>query len=234
MTSTTLDLNDACKGIFKDREWPFKIMVGAFINCAAIGLFKVNPIFLPLCFAMWGLTCGYSLRVLRATIKGDLEKLPDWGDPIDLLVSGLSWLSIYLGFSFFILSILAMSLLVAGATSLISMNNPAFLPWAQGTFALVYILFVFFTFFLSILMANFAEEERMLAGFAWFKVLKRIARQPRPLLTAWLCGTTITGIAVIVPAISVIGMVLVPFLGFLSNVLALRLIGCSWKTAEQI
>ena len=119
MSSTTLDLNDALRGIFKDRDWPFKIMLGAFINCACIALVKVNPIFLPLAFVLWGLTAGYSLRVLRGAIKGDLEKLPDWADPVDLLTSGLSWLAIYFGFSFFILSILAISLMVAAGTTML-------------------------------------------------------------------------------------------------------------------
>jgi ABC-type antimicrobial peptide transport system permease subunit len=228
MSSTTLDLNGALKGFFQDREWPFKIMLGGFINCASFGLLRVNPAFLPVSFAMWGLSCGYMLRVMRLAIKGDLEKLPDWSDAIDLLVSGLSWLSISLGFGFFILSILAISLLIAAGTSIISMSNPSFLMWALGTFALIYALVVFFKFFLAVLMANFAEDERMLAGFAWRKVFLRIVKQPLPLLIAWLAGLTLTCAAVVLPSISIVGAVLVPFLSFLAEVIAVRMIGQAW------
>jgi hypothetical protein len=229
MSSTTLDLNGALKGLFKDKEWPFKIMLGGFINCVAFGIFTVNPIFVPLSFAMLGLNYGYLLRVLRLAIKGELEKLPDWTAVVDLLVSGLSWLSISLGFGFFALSILAISMLTAGGTTVIKMSNPSFLFWAEATFIGVYILVVLFKFFLAVLMANFAEDERMLAGFAWRKVLKRIAKQPLPLLVAWLAGLTISFAAVIIPAITRIGAVLVPFLSFLAAVIAVRMIGQAWR-----
>ena len=81
-------------------------------------------------------------------------------------------------------------------------------------------------------MANFAEEERMLAGFAWRKVLRRLTANPGPLVTAWLCGTTITFVAVVLPTISVMGTILVPFSGFLANVVSLRLIGCTWAAEK--
>jgi hypothetical protein len=228
MTSTTSDLNGALNGFFKDKEWPFKIMLGGFINCAALGLLKLNPGFVPVSFAMMGLTYGYLLRVLRLAIKGELENLPDWSDTVDLLVSGLSWLSICLGFGFFTLSILAISLLVASDTKIINLSSPSFLYWALGTFISIYILVVSFKFFLAVLMANFAEDERMLAGFAWRKVLIRIAKQPIPLLVAWLAGLTLTFAAVVVPTLSLVGTVLVPFLSFLAEVIAARMIGQAW------
>jgi len=232
MTSITLDLNGALKGYFKDKDWPFKIMMGGLVNSAAFLLLKVNPTFIPLSFAMLGLSYGYILRVLRQSIKGELEILPDWTDAVELLVSGLSWLSICMGFGFFVLSLLAISLLFAGQTSLLTMTNPSFLFWAESTFLIIYGLVTFFKFFLAILMANFAEEERMLAGFAWRKVVRRIMKKPAVMLVAWLAGLTITAAAVVLPILTMIGAVLVPFLSFLAEVIAARMIGQAWREAQ--
>jgi vacuolar-type H+-ATPase subunit I/STV1 len=232
MTSTSPDLNGALRGLFKDREWPFKIMMGACINCAAFGLLRVNTLFVPISFGMVGLTYGYLLRAMRQSIKGELETLPGWHDIVDLLTSGLSWLSICLGFGFFVLSLLAISLLAAGNSKILNMSNPSFLYWATGTFLVIYGLVFLFKFFLAVLMANFAEDEKMLAGFAWRKVIRRIAKQPLPLLTAWLAGLTISFCAVLFPTASVVLALLAPFLGFLAEVIAVRMIGQAWATSD--
>jgi hypothetical protein len=233
MTSPSPDLNLALRGFFADKQWPLKVMIGAFINCSAVALFNINPIFAPICFAFWGLNAGYSLRALRAAVRGDLTALPSWDDPVDLLVSGLSWLSIYLGFSLFILSILVLSLTIASTTTILHMTNPAFLPWAEGTFIGLFLLLVFFGFFLSALMANFADEEKMLAGFAWRKVFKRIIKAPVPLIAVWLCGATLSFLAVFVPTITVVLGIIVPFSGFLANLISLRMAGQIWAATGR-
>jgi len=233
MTSPILDLDGALKGLFKDRDWPFKIMMGGFINCAALALLKVNTGFVPVSFGMLGLTYGYLLRTMRQSIKGELEVLPDWSDITDLLVSGLSWLSICLGFGFFTLSLLVVSLLAADNNKILKMESPSFFLWAASTFVVTYGLIFCFKFFLAVLMANFAEDEKMLAGFAWFKVIRRISRRPLPLLIAWLAGLTFSFSAVLFPTISVVGMLLVPFLSFLADVIAVRMIGQAWIASAQ-
>ncbi|MBS2006853.1 MAG: DUF4013 domain-containing protein [Cyanobacteria bacterium SZAS TMP-1] len=235
MSSATPDLDAALKGIFKDRDWPLKVMMGGLINLGASTLPIVNPIFLPVSFAMVGLTFGYLLAVLRASIKGDLEKLPDWSGVIDLLVLGLSWEAICLGFGFFTMSVMAISLLVASNTSLNQLANPNYLPWAIGTFLVVYGLLVGFNFFLAVLMANFAEEERMLAGFAWRKVLKRIAAQPQSLLLAWLAGNTLYFGAILLPILTRFQpfFALEPFAAFLAEIIAVRMIGQAWPEQSK-
>ncbi len=231
MTSHTSDLDGALKGLFKDRDWPFKIMMGGFILSAAVAILRINTGFVPVTFGMIGLTCGYLLRALRRSIKGELEELPDWSDVTDLLVSGLSWLSICLGFGFFTLFLLVVSLMAAESNKILQMEHHSFLLWAISTFVVTYVLIFSFSFFLAILMANFAEDEKMLAGFAWFKVIRRIAKRPLPLLVAWLAGLTIIFAAVFFPAISVVGILLVPFLGFLAAVIAVRMIGQAWTAS---
>jgi vacuolar-type H+-ATPase subunit I/STV1 len=232
MTSNSPDLDLALRGFFKDREWPFKIMMGACINCAAFGLFRLNALFIPVSFGMVGLTYGYLLRAMRQSIKGELETLPAWNDFVDLLTSGLSWLSICLGFGFFVLSLLAISLIAADNSKVLNMANPNFVFWATGTFIVLYLLIFLFKFFLAVLMANFAEDEKMLAGFAWLKVMRRIAKQPLPLLIAWLASLTISVSAVLFPTASVVLALLAPFLGFLAEVIAVRMIGQAWAATD--
>jgi len=228
MSSATLDLDGALKGFFQDKEWPLKIMLGGLINLSASTLPVINPAFVPISCALLGLSAGYLLRVMRLSIKGELEKLPDWNDILDLLISGLSWFSICMGFFFFILSVLAISLLAAGNTSILKISSPSYLYWAVLTFIAIYTMIISFKFFLATLMANFAEEERMLAGFAWRKVIKRIIAQPKPLMVAWLAGLTLTFVAVVLPTLTRVGTPLVPFLSFLAEVIAVRMIGQAW------
>jgi len=234
MSSAIPDLDGALKGFFQDKEWPLKIMLGGLINLAAAALPLTNPAFVPISFALLGMSSGYLLRVMRLSIKGELDKLPEWSDIVDLLVSGLSWFSICLGFGFFVLSVLAVSLITAGNTSMLKIASPSYLYWALGTFIAIYAMVVVFKFFLAVLMANFAEEERMLAGFAWRKVIKRIADQPKGLMVAWLAGLTLSFFAVLLPVLTRVGIPLVPFLSFLAEVIAVRMIGQAWAQRNQV
>ncbi len=225
---TTFDLANSYKAIFKDPEWTFKTTIGGFINYLALGAFLYNPNLIPLCFVLWAISTGYLLRSIRLSAAGELEKLPSWSDWLDLIISGLSWLSIAAGFFFFALSLLAMSLLIGAGFDISHISKPNFLVWSEATFLGLFFLCLTQNFFLTVLMANFAEEERMAAGFAWRKSLRRIAKAPVELITVWLAGSSLTLMALVLPPMSLIGALLTPFCYFLAQIISTRMIGQTW------
>ncbi|CAN5490515.1 hypothetical protein BH11CYA1_BH11CYA1_23200 [soil metagenome] len=231
---TTFDLANSYKAIFKDPEWPLKTTIGGFINYTALGAFLFNPAFTPICFVLWALSTGYLLRTLRSTAAGDLEKLPNWGDWLDLLISGLSWLSIAAGFFFFALSTFAISLIIGASFDVAHISKPNFLLWSESTFLGVFFIAVAQNFFLTVLMANFAEEERMAAGFAWRKTLRRIAKAPVELASVWLAGSALTVMALVIPPMTLIGALFTPFCYFLAQIISTRMIGQTWAYINQI
>ncbi len=231
---TTFNLNNSFKAFLKDPEWPLKTTIGGFINYMSLGIFIINPVCIPICFVLSALSTGYLLRSLRMTTNGELEKLPGWNDWMDLTISGLSWLSIAAGFFFFALSVLAISLITAAGFDVSNVSKPNFLIWAESTFLFLFFLSFGQNFFLAILMANFAEEEKMAAGFAWRKVLRRIGKAPLELGTVWLAGSTLTLVALIVPTMSVIGVLFTPFCFFLAQIISTRMIGQAWAYLNQL
>lgn len=225
---TTFDLSNSYRAFFKDPEWPLKTTIGGFINYMALGAFLFNPAFTPICFVLWALSTGYLLRTLRGSAAGDLEKLPQWNDWLDLIISGLSWLSIAAGFFFFALSLFAMSLLIGAGFDISHISKPNFLVWSEATFLGLFFVGLAQNFFLMVLMANFAEEERMAAGFAWRKTLRRIAKAPLELATVWLAGSALTVVALVIPPLTLIGALFTPFCYFLAQIISTRMIGQTW------
>lgn len=231
---TTYDLANSYKAFFKDPEWPMKTTIGGFINYTALGAFLLNPAFTPICFVLWALSTGYLLRTLRSTAAGDLDKLPSWGDWLDLIISGLSWLSIASGFFFFSLSAFALSLIIGASFDVAHILRPNFLLWSESTFLGLFVLALAQNFFLTVLMANFAEEERMAAGFAWRKTFRRISKAPLELAAVWLAGFALTAMALVLPSMSLIGALFAPFCYFLAQLISTRMMGQTWAYINQI
>lgn len=235
----TASLDSAYKSIFQDPDWVLKTSVGSLINLFAFLAFAINPALLPLTFLLLGVSSGYMLRVMRWTITGQYTPaingeeerkatLPPWADFVDLTISGLSWLSIAFGFYFFALSCLLVSLVAAAALGVHQVQNAGSLVWAQSTFQFLYWLVIGQHFFLAVLMLNFAEEERMAAGFAWRKTMRRILKAPYLLGSTWLAGSTLTAAAIIIPSMTLIGSMIAPFLCYLAQLISARLLACAW------
>lgn len=211
----------------KDGNWLAKILVGSVITYLSTGIFLLNKAFFPLSFVLSGITVGYILRTMRTAIKGE-DNLPEWNDVLDLLISGLSWLAIATGFFFAGLSLFVGLLLWGAFAGVINIQSDRFLLWALTSFTALYIYFVLSSAFQSLLMVNFAEEERMQAGFAWLKVIKRYASAPILLTTGWLVSAALCTVASVLPTITLIGLVFTPFCSFFAQVLGARLMGRIW------
>jgi Protein of unknown function (DUF4013) len=226
-------LDSACKDFLKDPQWVLKTTIGSLVNALALLCFAINPALIPLTFLLCGISTGYILRSIRGSIAGQ-QDMPPWSDWLDLTISGLSWLSITFGFYLFAMSIFLISLLAAAALGVHHVQNANSLIWAQSTYQCLYWLVIGQNFFLAILMVNFAEEEKMAAGFAWCKAAKRILKAPFLLVTAWLAGSALVGLAVLVPSLTLVGSLTTPFFYFLAQVIAGRLMGQTWAHINSL
>lgn len=219
------------KSITSEQGWMVKVMIGSLISYLAATTFIVNQLFLPLCVALLGLSYGYLLRVMRQCMADPTAKLPEWNNWLDLLISGISWATIGLGFTFVGLGMVASVLIIGVETGACYITDPRFSQWALSGFIGLFTLFTCGHFFGAILMANFAEEESMAAGFAWIKVLKRFAKKPFLFLTAWLCAYALNFMAAILPIASMVFAVMTPFAIFFAQIIGARLIARAWKAS---
>ncbi|MBI4533795.1 MAG: DUF4013 domain-containing protein, partial [Candidatus Melainabacteria bacterium] len=106
-----LNADLAVKGTFHDPDWMFKTGIGGMLNAGSVILWSVNPLLLPLSFALISLSCGYLLRVMRYKLLNPDSHLPDWDSWLELFISGLTWLAIQFGLCLLPLSVLTIALL---------------------------------------------------------------------------------------------------------------------------
>src|SRR5690349_8722429 len=100
-----LDPDLAARAFFRDPQWLFKTGIGGFLNVLSFTLCALNYLLIPIAFLLWGLVTGYVLRAARTHIKNPEDRLPEWNDWLDLLISGLTWMAIYTGQLLFFFSV---------------------------------------------------------------------------------------------------------------------------------
>jgi|AGTN01.3.fsa_nt_gi hypothetical protein len=231
-----MDPNLILSTYFQDPDWMFKTGVGGALYFSAfvilmLGIQSGNLVILPACFCLWAMICGYVLRTIRQRIAEPEGKLPEWTDWQDLFISGMSWIAITTGFviTLFAVATTAFVILIVVMMKASSSQGILFVCITiLGIATLTYI----FNFFVAMLMANFAQEETMLSGFAYLKVLKKLWKNPGDFTAAWLLGTGIQFLAFIIPAATVIGIILVPMTTFISQVISAGLIAQAWAESE--
>jgi hypothetical protein len=228
-----VDPDLAWKGLFLDEDWMFKIGIGGVANAASMLLIMQTRLFAPLCFALIAMVAGYTLRVIRYKVLNPESKLPDWDNPIELLVSGLSWLAIQFGFWLLVLSAATVLLLFASSTGMQNVEHPGFFIWAIVSFIVVGGAWLIVSFLTTYLMVNFAVEESLRAGFALRKVFARFAKNRRAFLLAWILGIGVCIASVVVPSLTVIGIFIVPSTFFAALIISATLAAQAWGPEHQ-
>lgn len=231
-----MDPNLVLSTYFQDPDWMFKTGVGGALYFAAfvilmLGIQSGNLVILPACFCLWAMICGYVLRTIRQKIAEPESKLPEWTDWQDLFISGMSWIAITTGFVFTLIAVATTAFIVLTFAMVKSSGSEGVLLVCITILGIATLTYAF-NFFVSMLMANFAQEETMLSGFAYAKVLRRLSKNPGDFAAAWLLGTGIQFLAFIIPVATVIGIILVPMTTFISQVISAGLIAQAWAGSE--
>ncbi|HEY9731317.1 MAG TPA: DUF4013 domain-containing protein [Drouetiella sp.] len=232
-TNVGLDPNRAFHQFFSDPDWRAKAGIGGIFSGGALLLFCLGPMFIPLAFCCWGLLTGYYLRLVRAKIADMQAPLPPWNDWLDLLISGITWIAVIFGQSMIPVSIATIAIICAttGGQSFITGNQ--YTLWAASSIALVTFSWITVSVVSTIIMANFAKQERMAAAFDLITVGKKLAASAHIFLQAWLLILGIQWLGFVIPTISIIGIALIPICGFSASCIGAILIAQAWRSAES-
>jgi Protein of unknown function (DUF4013) len=229
-----LDPNLAIRLFFRDPDWRMKSGVGGIFSGGALMLFFLGPLFIPFAFCLWGLLMGYYLRLVRSKIVDMNAPLPPWNDWLDLLISGITWIAVAFGQSLVPISIATIALLfaTAGGPTFVVGNN--FTLWAVSSVGAVTFSWVVVSLVSTVIMANFAKQERMSAAFDVFTVGKKLGTSALIFTQAWLLMLGIQWMGFVLPTISVLGVTLLPICGFISSCIGSILLAQAWSASEAL
>lgn len=231
------DLAEAFAGISSDPQWKLKLCIGGFVNYLALTLVCLQPLLIPLSFICLALSKGYLLRAMREIINKEnttevSPRLPSWDDWLDLIVSGLSFIVIEVGFAFFFLTFFVVTLLIKLALWESLASSPWSVALTIGHFLLLSLLYLGLNLFAFVLMANFAQQESMSSGFQWLKVYRRIKKEPIGFGTAWLVSMALTALAWL-SSLTIILALLLPIFYFASHLIGARLCAVVWRSTQD-
>lgn len=230
---THLDPDLAVKAFFRDPQWLFKTGIGGFLNVVSFILCVLSYLFIPVAFLIWGVVTGYVLRAARMHVNNPADKLPEWNDWMDLLISGMTWMAIYTGQLLFFFSVLSTLMLSGLLTGMVNAANPHNLQWSFGTLYGLTILALMVAFNSAYLMINLAQEEKLSAAFAVNLIINKVMARPADLLLAWLLSVGIQLAALILPALTVVGMFFLPSIWFAGQVLSALVLAQAWSAVTR-
>ncbi len=225
-----MDVDSSVKGPFADEDWMPKLGLGGLLNAACPVMLTLNPMCMPLAFALWALQQGYMLRLMRLKAVNPKSKLPDWSEWSDLFLSGMSWLAIQFAFG-----LVLMAVAVAWFVALFwvyQVQKTLFSLMLLVAVSTSYLLWLFVQLVSSYLMVNFALEENVGAGLDIAKVCRRLWRSPRQCLQAWLLGYGLNWSFVLLPLCTLVGIFVVPSTMFLAQVMNAGLLIQAWQMTE--
>jgi hypothetical protein len=228
-----LDPDLAVKSYFRDPDWVFKSALGGIFNAVSLAVILCIPVLMPIALLLVALNFGFVLRAVRQKVKEPESLIPSWDNWTDLFVSGVGWLVVLITFILLGTILVAANLLIATALSAAKTYSELFVIWLSASSVIFTILGLSLNLVLSLSMINFASEEKLGSAFALVKVLRRIFKHPRQFLYAWLIGTGIQWLAVLLPLATIIGVLFLPTTVFAAQVIAATIMAQSWADCQS-
>lgn len=221
------DPDIAVSSYVKDPDLMPKTGIGGVINALAlVTLVLTGGLLAPVSLALMGLTNGYILRHMRFRLGKQDSPLPDWDDWLDLFISGITWLALQFGYALVIISVATISYMICDA---INRKNPeALIGVYIGSAFMFMVTWALTHFFSSYLMVNFAGEEKLSAGFAFRRVYEVACAAPQAFFLSWVLAIGFQFAAVFVPALTIIGLFLVPSTYFAGQITGANLLSQAW------
>jgi hypothetical protein len=239
--SDGLDPNRAFALFFKDPDWKIKAGLGAVLNAGTLSVVASGAVVLPLvpiAFLILAAVQGYTLRVIRNELKSDnlqdqsLELLPKWNEWLDLMISGLTWLAVVCSQWIVIFLIVTGALFIGQHYGALNAQSTSFKPWFLATSMAVSVSVFFASFFLPLLMVNFAEQEKVTAALAVDEAFARLKRRPLDFLAVWMINLSLFTLGLIVPTITIFGIFFVPLVLFIIGTINAIMLAQVWKSAK--
>ena len=155
-----MDIGKSFTFVFEDDQWISKILIAAGI--LLLGIVFSWMLLIPLILAM-ALLGGYTVKILRMVMRGDVDRLPEWDDWGTLLADGLKVIVIGIVYALPII-ILAICLgLPAGVLSENAEGLSALLTLALSCFTLLWAIAMSLT--LPAATAFYAADRDFSAAF---------------------------------------------------------------------
>lgn len=204
-------------------DWIGRIIIGGALSFLS---FLILPVFL---------VNGYLLRVLEGTIRGEEEppEFTEWGS---LFAKGVGAFVIVFAYALIpvVLYLLIVSMFLGGGAA-VGGEAGGFLA-GFGILAMILSIPVILVIYYLIpaALSNYAAEGEVTAGFA-FGVIKDVVLTSEYLIAVLLpiVVAVLLWMATFVLAITVIGLVFLPFIQFYGQVAIFRMFGVAFKTATD-
>ncbi len=213
--------------MFKDPEWKNKFLIGSLLALIAffiplLGLLALIPMY------------GYTLILMRATMRGEPHVLPKWAEFGELLVSGLKASLSSIGyfipgclvFACGIITFFSLFFGSAFGASVSANGSRAAASSALGLFAGQFILF--FTFgigfvifalgaiIVPVAIGQYVRTGEISAGYRWSEISRILRANPAGFVLAWLVYLGLTLILSFTAQILYYTIVLCVFIPFLA------------------
>jgi hypothetical protein len=221
-----IDADLAVKGFFDDEDWMAKVGVGHMVNTGAFFL-ALGVITMPLALAAMGYSQGYQLRLMRARLKQLDCRLPGWEDWLELLISGLTWLACQFCFCVVLAGIATAAYQLWSAV--VDSGRVALFPATISAVLFIVFSMILMHFLATFLMVNFAQEEKLAAAFNFKKVIKKARANPLAFFCAWSLASALQLAALILPALTVIGLLVAPSTLFAAQLMSTSLVAQAWQ-----
>lgn len=203
----SMDFSKSLKAAFCGEGWILKLIIGGILLCIPIVNFIVF---------------GYFVKYLKNVVNGN-DALPDFSDIGKLFVSGLK---LVVGG---ILLFIPLFVLVFILTMIFS-KNTALSMLVTGILELVY------TFLSLLMMANFSIDEKILSmvdfkrAFLLLKENQNIGSFILYLVAVYVICIVVT----VICAVTLVGLVLLPFVSYIFMVMIDNLLGQFTKEAPKL
>lgn len=175
---------------------------------------------------------GYIVRILWTTAMGE-EEPPEFGDWSEMIVDGLKGVVVFLAYGIIPYALLFVVISLVGIVGQAGESGQA-VAGGMGILGLLLTLIVsiIVQYITPAALANFAREERVGAAFD-FSTLKTVLGSTE-YFVAWLLPIVVFVLLYaigIVLAITIIGLILLPWLYFYGLVVTYRMFGSAYAKA---
>ena len=223
-----VDVDLTLKSVFKDMDWMHKSGIGGIFTAVGVVALLFHFACVPIAFATWALIVGYTLRVMRVKDADQKAKLPEWNDWGDLFLSGITWIAVQSLLWILMVLVCVTALIFCTASATTAGPDWQTLAWSICATVLPALTCVNLAYVATYVMVNFAVEENSRAGVAYLKVMKRIARHPAHYFAGFLLAVALQWAAVILPIVTVIGVVVIPSSYFIGQLLSAVILARFW------
>lgn len=239
-----VDPGFAVRSFRSDPNWTVKVGLGGILNAIClliVGAVPMSPWYVPIALAVWALVNGYLLRAAKALQEDPaplpakepgpaVMQYPEWNQWGDLLFGGLTWVAVQFGWTVLAAIPVTIATILSGVGAGMYANNIVAVTVLTATVGLT-VLFAFLGthLLLSYLMLNFAAEEKLSAAFNVPRVVSYLIRAPKALFTAWILAFQLQLVSVVLPAMTILGILFVPSTFFAAQLLGISIMAQAWR-----